>query len=214
MFILPSTYLKKLFPSNNILIYISKYYCLQSKNASADGVAFGHFLRIGRIVRGELPSRSRCTLFDGRAAPTPGRWWAERYAGHPGIKALIHSVLPKSLLDVRHNRGLFSLPRANACEHTHSLAKTLECCLCTLGMLPTRAIDSLATMQALFAHVPALLLDATEYRCRRLQAVVDRPAEYSGKKSLPLTTCPSPTWLATSTPLGRPPTGPPKAISC
>ena len=37
-------------------------------------------------------------------------------------------------------------------------------------------------MQALFADVPVLLLDATERPYRRVHAAVDRPADYSGKK--------------------------------
>ena len=36
----------------------------------------------------------------------------------------------------------FGLPRSKAYEHAHRLAKALECCLRTLGVLPTRAIDS------------------------------------------------------------------------
>ena len=53
----------------------------------------------------------------------------------------------------------FGLPRSKACEHAHRLAKALERCLRTLGVLPARVIDSLAQMQALFVDVPVLLLD-------------------------------------------------------
>ena len=49
-------------------------------------------------------------------------------------------------------------------------------------MLPVRAIDSLAQMQAVFVDVTVLLLDATERPYRRARAAVDRPADYSGKK--------------------------------
>ena len=56
----------------------------------------------------------------------------------------------------------FGLPRSKTCEHAHRLAQALERCLRILGVLPTRAIGSLAQMQALFADVPVLLLDATE----------------------------------------------------
>ena len=52
----------------------------------------------------------------------------------------------------------------------------------TLGVLPARAIDSLAQMQAVFADVPVLLLDATERPHHRPRAVVDRTADYAGKK--------------------------------
>ena len=76
----------------------------------------------------------------------------------------------------------FGLPRSKACEHAHRLAKALERTLRTLGVLPARAIDSLAQMQAVFADVPVLLLDATERPCHRAQAAVDRAADYSGKK--------------------------------
>ncbi len=76
----------------------------------------------------------------------------------------------------------FGLPRSKACEHAHHLAKALERTLRTLGVLPARAIDSLAQMQAVFADVPVLLLDATERPHYRPQAAVDRKADYSGKK--------------------------------
>lgn len=76
----------------------------------------------------------------------------------------------------------FGLPRSKACEHAHRLAKALERTLRTQGVLPARAIDSLAHMQAVFAEVPVLLLDATERPQHRPRAVVDRAADYSGKK--------------------------------
>jgi len=76
----------------------------------------------------------------------------------------------------------FGLPRSKACEHAHRLAKALEHTLRTRGVLPARAIDSLAQVQAVFAQVPVLLLDATERPYPRARAAVDRPADYSGKK--------------------------------
>ena len=76
----------------------------------------------------------------------------------------------------------FGLPRSKACEHAHHLAKALERTLRTLNVLPARAIDSLAQMQAVFADVPVLLLDATERPHHRPQALVDQKADYSGKK--------------------------------
>lgn len=79
-------------------------------------------------------------------------------------------------------RATFGLPRSNACEHAHHLAKARERTRRTLGVLPARAIDSLAHMPQVFADVPVLLLDATERPHRRTQAAVDRPADYSGKK--------------------------------
>ena len=87
----------------------------------------------------------------------------------------------------------FSLPPSEACEHTRRLAKTVERCLRTLGVLPGRAIDWLAQMQAVFADVPVLLLAATERLYRRAHAAVDRPADYSGKKGPPIKTRSSPT---------------------
>ena len=76
----------------------------------------------------------------------------------------------------------FGLPRSKACEHAHHLAKALERTLRTRGVLPARPIYSLAQMQAVFADVPVLLLDATERPHHRPQAVTDRTADYSGKK--------------------------------
>ena len=69
----------------------------------------------------------------------------------------------------------------------------MERCLRTLGVLPARAIDWLAQMQAVFADVPVLLLAATERLYRRAHAAVDRPADYSGKKGPPIKTRSSPT---------------------
>jgi hypothetical protein len=60
--------------------------------------------------------------------------------------------------------------------------KALERTLRTQGVLPARAIASLAQMQQVFADVPVLLLDATERPQHRPRAVVDRAADYSGKK--------------------------------
>ena len=76
----------------------------------------------------------------------------------------------------------FGLSRSKACEQAHRLSKALERTLGTLGVLPARAIDSLAQMQAVFADVPVLLLDATERPHHRPRAVVDRTADYVGKK--------------------------------
>lgn len=80
----------------------------------------------------------------------------------------------------------FGLPRSKACEHAHHLAKALERTLRTRGVLPARTIASLAQMQAVFADVPVLLLDATERPHHRRQAVTDRTADYSGKRKTDL----------------------------
>ena len=76
--------------------------------------------------------------------------------------------------------GLWS----KACEQAHRLSKVLERTLRTVGVLPARTIDSLAPMQVVFTDGPVLLLDATEQPHHRPQAVVDRKANYSGKKRL------------------------------
>ncbi|MGI4835945.1 MAG: helix-turn-helix domain-containing protein [Janthinobacterium lividum] len=76
----------------------------------------------------------------------------------------------------------FGLSRSKACERAHQLAKALERTLRTQGVLPARTIDSLAQLQQVFAEVPVLLRDATERPQHRPQAVVDRAADYSGKK--------------------------------
>ena len=78
----------------------------------------------------------------------------------------------------------FGLLRSKACEYAHHLAKALERTLRTVGVLPARAIDSLVQMQAVFADVSVPLLDATERPQHRPQALVDRKADYSGKKRL------------------------------
>ncbi|SMB87354.1 hypothetical protein SAMN00120144_1546 [Hymenobacter roseosalivarius DSM 11622] len=80
----------------------------------------------------------------------------------------------------------FGLPRSKACEHAHRLARALKRTLRTLGVLPARAIDSLAQMQAIFADVPVLLFDTTEHPYPRARAVADRPADYSGEKGPPV----------------------------
>jgi len=76
--------------------------------------------------------------------------------------------------------GLWS----KVCEQAHRLSKTLERTLRLLSVLPARTIDSLAPMQVVLADVPMLLLDATERPHHRPQAVVDRKADYLGKKRL------------------------------
>ena len=70
-----------------------------------------------------------------------------------------------------------SLPCSKACEHAHRLAQAPERTLRALGVLPVRAINSLAQMQALFADVPMLLLDATGRPCLWAHAAVDRLAD-------------------------------------
>ena len=78
----------------------------------------------------------------------------------------------------------FGLHRSKAHRHVHHLAQALQLCLAQVGVLPARRLDSLEEMQAVFAHVDTLLLDATERLAQRPQAAVDRPGSYSGKKKL------------------------------
>ena len=109
----------------------------------------------------------------------------------------------------------FGLPRSNACEHAHHLAKALERTLRTRGVLPARAIDSLAQMQAVFADIPVRLLDATERPHHRPQAVVDRKADYWGKKKdSPVKTRSLPTPAATFTIWVPPRAGPRTITTC
>ena len=75
----------------------------------------------------------------------------------------------------------FGLPRSKACEHAHRLAQAPER---ALGMLPARAIDPLAQMQALFADVPMLLPDATEWPCRRPHAAASRSSTPSAEPNI------------------------------
>jgi hypothetical protein len=78
----------------------------------------------------------------------------------------------------------FGLHRSKAHRYVHQLAPALQAALAALGVLPVRQITSLEEMQAVFADVPTLLLDATERGRQRPAAAVDRPASYSGKKTL------------------------------
>ena len=98
----------------------------------------------------------------------------------------------------------FGLPRSKACEHAHRLAQAPERTLRALGGLPARAIDSLAQMQALFADVPVLLLDATERPRRRAHATASRSSTPSAE---PNAWAASPKFTATSP-------GPSTAGSC
>lgn len=77
----------------------------------------------------------------------------------------------------------FGLHRSKAHRAVHRLAPALQSALAALGVLPARQITSLEEMQAVFAQVPTLLLDATERLRQRPAAPVDRPACYSGKKN-------------------------------
>lgn len=98
-----------------------------------------------------------------------------------GQKLLSILYYLKACLSFDRLATTFSLSRSKACEHAHRLPKALR----TLDVLPVRTIDSWAHMQQFFAHVPVLLLDATEWPYRRAQAAVDRPADYSSKKGHP-----------------------------
>ena len=89
----------------------------------------------------------------------------------------------------------FGLPRSKACEHAHRLAQAPERTLRALGVLPVRAIDSLAQMQALFADVPMLLPGATEWPCRRAHAAASRSSTPSAE---PNAWAASPKFTATS----------------
>jgi len=119
------------------------------------------------------------------------RWRSRAGGGRKGVLASSEQKLSFILFYLKAYPtfdvlgATFGLPRSKACEHAPRLAKALEHCLRTLGVLgvlPTRAIDSLAQMQAFFADVPVVLLDATERPYRRAHAAVDRPADYAGKK--------------------------------
>ena len=99
-----------------------------------------------------------------------------------GRKGVLASPQQKLLFIVL--AATFGLPRSKACEHAHRLAKALERTLRTQGVLPARVIESLAQMQHVFADVPVLLLNATERPQHWPRAVVDRAADYSGKKRL------------------------------
>ena len=72
-----------------------------------------------------------------------------------GRKGVLDSPLQKLLFVLYYLKtypafevlaATFGLPRSKACEHAHRLAKALECTLRAQGVLPARAIDSLAQM--------------------------------------------------------------------
>ena len=112
----------------------------------------------------------------------------------------------------------FGLSRSRTCERAHHLAKALERTFRALDVLPARAIDSLAQMQAVFADVPVRLLDATERHRTPLPpgAGRRRPAGQllGQKKGPPVKTRSSPTRPGTSTTWGRPPAGRPTTTKC
>ena len=133
-----------------------------------------------------------------------------------GLKSLLNSPEQKLLFILHYLKtyptfavlaATFGLPRSKACEHAHRLAQAPERTLRTLralGVLPARAIDSLAQMQALFADVPMLLLDATEQPCHRAHAAASRLSTPSAE---PNAWTASPKFTATSP-------GPSTAGSC
>lgn len=82
--------------------------------------------------------------------------------------------------DVQGNH--FYLDRSNACRNVHTLWPVLEHALNQLGMLPARAFQSVEELQAAFADVSELFIDATERAVARPQDKTLQQQHYSGKK--------------------------------
>ena len=76
----------------------------------------------------------------------------------------------------------FGLDRSKACTNVHNLLPVLLHALDKADVLPARQFETVEEMQAAFADIAALLIDATE---RPRQRPKDNPAQqehYSGKK--------------------------------
>jgi hypothetical protein len=82
--------------------------------------------------------------------------------------------------DVHGNH--FHLDRSNACRNVHKLWPVLEHALNHLGMLPARAFPRLEDLQAAFADVSDLFIDATERAVVRSQDKERQQQQFSGKK--------------------------------
>ena len=82
--------------------------------------------------------------------------------------------------DVQGN--YFGLDRSNACRNVHKLWPVLEHALGQLGMLPARAFQSVEELQAAFADIKKLLIDATERAVVRPQDEEAQEETFSGKK--------------------------------
>ena len=100
----------------------------------------------------------------------------QKYVNQRRTKILFIRYYPKNYPTFDVQAATFGLSRSKVCEQAHHLARAFERTLRTLGVLPARAVDALAQMQAVFADVPVLLLDATERSHHRPQAAVDRKA--------------------------------------
>ena len=76
----------------------------------------------------------------------------------------------------------FALDRSKACTNVHKLMPVLLRALDKAGVLPARQFESVEEMQAAFAGITDLLIDATERPRQRPQDDQAQRAHYSGKK--------------------------------
>ncbi len=76
----------------------------------------------------------------------------------------------------------FGLDRSNACRNVHKLWPVLEHALGQLGVLPARAFQSLEALQAAFADIKKLLIDATERAVVRPHDEDAQQETFSGKQ--------------------------------
>ena len=76
----------------------------------------------------------------------------------------------------------FDLDRSKACTNVHNLLPVLLRALDKAGTLPARQFETVEEMQAAFADIAALLIDATERARQRPKDNQVQQEHYSGKK--------------------------------
>ena len=76
----------------------------------------------------------------------------------------------------------FDLDRSKACTNVHNLLPVLLRALGKAGVLPTRHFETVEEMQAAFADITDLFIDATERSRQRPQDTQTQQEHYSGKK--------------------------------
>ena len=76
----------------------------------------------------------------------------------------------------------FALDRSKACTNVHKLTPVLAHALHKLGVLPKRKFDSVEEMEAAFAGIEDLFIDASERPHSRPKEDEEQKKKYSGKK--------------------------------
>jgi Helix-turn-helix of DDE superfamily endonuclease len=151
-------------------------------SSKAFGVLCGAF---SKVEEEERQARYEHRLASGKKARRPG---GGKTGSLPEAKDrllfILHYLKEYPTMD---NLGSdFQLCRSSACERVHSLARTLQSTLSSLGVLPHRQFTSSEEfrecLQAL-GDISALIIDATEREHLRPRDKEKRDALYSGKKS-------------------------------